>query len=92
MAPNFYVHATLLQPHAQTVNDLPIRMYGVEGAKVIDRRTILHPQIEVADEILPQREFAIRIHERDQNRGGKGIKGMQTIEDDYIEELLMTTT
>ena len=65
MAPNFYVHATLLQPHAQTVNDLPIRMYGVEGAKVIDRRTILHPQIEVADEILPQREFAIRIHERD---------------------------
>lgn len=65
MAPNFYVHATLLQPHAQTVNDLPIRMYGVEGAEVIDRRTILHPQIEVADEILPQREFAIRIYERD---------------------------
>ena len=28
---------------------------------------------------------------RSQNRGGKGIKGMQTIEDDYIEELLMTT-
>ena len=29
---------------------------------------------------------------RSQNRGGKGIKGMQIIEDDYIEELLMTTT
>ena len=29
---------------------------------------------------------------RSQNRGGKGIKGMETIEDDYIEELLMTTT
>ena len=29
---------------------------------------------------------------RSQNRGGRGIKGMQTIEDDYIEELLMTTT
>ena len=27
-----------------------------------------------------------------QNRGGKGIKGMQTIEDDYIEDLLMTGT
>ena len=27
-----------------------------------------------------------------QNRGGKGIKGMETIEDDYIEELLMTTS
>ncbi len=29
---------------------------------------------------------------RSQNRGGKGIKGMQTIEDDFIEDLLMTTT
>lgn len=29
---------------------------------------------------------------KSQNRGGKGIKGMQTIEDDYIEELLMTNT
>ncbi len=29
---------------------------------------------------------------RSQNRGGKGIKGMQTIEEDFIEDLLMTTT
>ena len=29
---------------------------------------------------------------KSQNRGGKGIKGMQIIEDDYIEDLLMTTT
>ncbi|MGL5260597.1 MAG: DNA gyrase subunit A [Lachnospiraceae bacterium] len=29
---------------------------------------------------------------KSQNRGGKGIKGMQTIEDDYIEDLLMTST
>ena len=29
---------------------------------------------------------------RSQHRGGKGIKGMQTIEDDYIEDLLMATT
>lgn len=29
---------------------------------------------------------------RSQNRGGKGIRGMQTIDEDYIEDLLMTTT
>ena len=29
---------------------------------------------------------------KSQNRGGKGIKGMQTIDEDYIEELFMTTT
>ncbi len=31
-------------------------------------------------------------HFRSQHRGGKGIKGMETIEDDYIAELLMTTS
>lgn len=29
---------------------------------------------------------------KSQNRGGKGIKGMQTLDEDYIEELMMTTT
>ena len=28
MAPNIYATVSLLQPHAQTINDLPIRMYG----------------------------------------------------------------
>lgn len=65
MAPNFYVHASLIQPHAQTINDLPIRMYGIEGAEVVDRKTILHPVIEVADEILPQQEFTVKVKEQD---------------------------
>ena len=29
---------------------------------------------------------------KSQHRGGKGIKGMETIEDDYIEEMMMTTS
>ena len=29
---------------------------------------------------------------KSQHRGGKGIKGMQTIEEDYIEDLFMATT
>lgn len=65
MAPNFYIHATLLQPHAQTVNDLPIRMYGVEGAEVIDASSKLHPEVDSPDEIRPQQEFTIKISERD---------------------------
>ena len=65
MTPNFYVHATLLQPHAQTINDLPIRMYGVEGAAVIDRKTILHPVIDAPSEIRPQQEFTIKVREAD---------------------------
>ena len=29
---------------------------------------------------------------RSQNRGGKGIKGMQTLDEDFIEEIFMSTT
>ena len=65
MAPNFYVYATLLQPHSQTINDLPIRMYGVEGAEVVDKRTILKPEIIVADEVGPLKEFTIKVREKD---------------------------
>ncbi|MBQ9137578.1 MAG: alpha-2-macroglobulin [Alistipes sp.] len=65
MAPNFYIYATLLQPHAQTINDLPIRMYGVEAATVIDKQTILHPEIDVPAEIRPQQEFSVKVREQD---------------------------
>ena len=88
MAPNFYVHTTLLQPHAQTVNDLPIRMYGVEGATVIDRHTILHPVIKVADEILPQQEFTIKVRERD----GKPMSYTLAIVDEGLLDITVFKT
>ncbi|MBQ1328711.1 MAG: DNA gyrase subunit A [Eubacterium sp.] len=71
-----------------------------------DRRTKIGAAVgEIADEDLIKVENTViamthlgyikRMTESNfhaQNRGGKGIKGMQTIEDDYIEDLLMTTT
>ena len=65
MTPDFYVHATLLQPHSQTVNDLPVRLYGIQRAEVVDKSSILHPEIESPDEILPQKEFVVKVKERD---------------------------
>ena len=65
MAPNFYVHATMLQPHSQTINDQPIRMYGIQGAEVIDKNSLLHPLIDVADVVLPQKEFTVKVREQD---------------------------
>lgn len=64
MAPNFYVSATLLRPHGETQNDVAMRLYGVVGASVIDKRTILNPQIEMPDEIHPQQQFVIKVKER----------------------------
>lgn len=65
MAPNFYVSATMLRPHNQTSNNAPIRLYGVAGASVIDKRTILHPEIEMPDELHPQQSFTVKVREQD---------------------------
>lgn len=83
MTPNFYVHATLLQPHGQRINDLPIRMYGVEGAKVFDHNSILHPIIDVDNEILPQQEFAIKVSEQD----GKAMSYTLAIVDEGLLDI-----
>jgi len=64
MAPNVFANITLLQPHAQTVNDLPIRMYGAIPLTVEDPQTILKPTIKMADKIKPETENTITVGEQ----------------------------
>lgn len=64
MTPNFYIFATLLQPHAQTHNDLPIRMYGVLNINVDNKNTILSPVITMPDELRPEKEFTVAVSEK----------------------------
>ncbi|RZK20421.1 MAG: hypothetical protein EOO86_04475 [Pedobacter sp.] len=64
MAPNVFANITLLQPHAQTVNDLPIRMYGAIPISVEDPQTILKPTIKMLDKIKPETENTITIGEK----------------------------
>lgn len=64
MAPNIYVYITLIQPHDQTANDLPIRMYGVIPVMVEDPETILAPQIKLPESIRPESEYTIRVSEK----------------------------
>ena len=64
MAPNVYLHVCLLQPHSQTVNDLPIRMYGVKPVSVISRETVLHPQIDLPDVLRPETDFQVSVREK----------------------------
>jgi uncharacterized protein YfaS (alpha-2-macroglobulin family) len=65
MAPNVYAHITLIQPHAQTSNDLPMRMYGILPLRVEDPATHLHPVITMADQLKPEQKASISIGERD---------------------------
>ena len=63
MAPNVFVNVTLLQRHSQTVNDLPIRMYGAIPLQVDNPETILKPVISMPDKIRPETQSAITVSE-----------------------------
>jgi alpha-2-macroglobulin len=63
MAPNVYAFVSVIQPHSQTINDMPIRLYGVVPVMVEDPGSRLSPQMEVADEIRSQKPFEIKVSE-----------------------------
>lgn len=65
MAPNVYVSISLLQPHAQGLNDLPIRMYGVIPLMVHDPATIIHPYVSMPDVLEPEKKVSIEVGEKD---------------------------
>ncbi len=53
MTPNVYVTVTLLQPHLQTNNDLPLRLFGVAPVRVVDAATRLAPAIDAPAAFVP---------------------------------------
>lgn len=64
MAPNVYVYLSLIQPHQQTSNDLPIRMYGVIPLMIEDPSTMLNPVISMPDELRPEETFTVKVSEK----------------------------
>ncbi|WP_423736638.1 alpha-2-macroglobulin family protein [Chitinophaga caseinilytica] len=83
MAPNIYVNVSLLQPHAQTVNDLPIRMYGTIPVLVEDPNTILKPQISLPATLRPESAASISVSEA----GGKPMTYTVAIVDEGLLDL-----
>ncbi|MCI5080612.1 MAG: MG2 domain-containing protein [Saprospiraceae bacterium] len=65
MAPTVYAHVSLIQPHAQSENDLPIRMYGVIPISVEDPATHLNPEIAMPDVLAPEETFTVEVNEKD---------------------------
>jgi len=61
MAPNIYVTVTAIQEHAQTLNDRPIRMFGILPLTVVDPVTKQDIVIQMADELEPKEKFSIDI-------------------------------
>ena len=83
MTPNVYLHISLLQPHAQTVNDLPIRMYGVVPVFVTNSQTVLQPQIQMPEVLRPETNFNVTVSEKT----GKPMTYTLAIVDDGLLDL-----
>ncbi|MFK8059662.1 MAG: alpha-2-macroglobulin [Polaribacter sp.] len=64
MTPNVFVNISLLQPHQVSENDLPIRLFGVIPVFVEDKNTKLEPQITMPNELQPQKEFVVKVSEK----------------------------
>jgi uncharacterized protein YfaS (alpha-2-macroglobulin family) len=63
MVPNVYVHVTLLQPHLQTQNDLPLRLYGIVPVAVEDPRILLQPRIAAPETWQPESAVSFTVSE-----------------------------
>jgi alpha-2-macroglobulin len=83
MAPNVYANISLLQPHAQTVNDLPIRMYGVMPILVEDKNTLLKPVINMPAAIRPEQLTSLTVSET----SGKAMAYCVAIVDEGLLDL-----
>lgn len=83
MAPNVYVHISLLQPHANTENDSPIRLYGIVPIEIVDKNTILEPQIKMPEVLKPEQKTTIRVSEK----SGKPMTYTIAIVDDGLLDL-----
>ena len=65
MAPNVYINISLLKPHASSLNDTPIRMYGILPIEVVDKNTVLQPQIAMAGVLKPETKTTIKVSEKE---------------------------
>lgn len=83
MAPNFYVHITLVQPYWNSDNDLPIRMYGVQPIMVENPDSHLNPVITMPDKLHPEEPFTVKVSEKN----GKPMTYTLAIVDDGLLDL-----
>ncbi len=64
MAPNVYACAMLIQPHSNSENDMPMRLYGTIPIFVEDPRTRLAPVIKMPEVLEPLKEVTIQVSEK----------------------------
>ncbi|PCJ95354.1 MAG: hypothetical protein COA50_09100 [Flavobacteriaceae bacterium] len=62
--PNVFINIALLQPHGTTLNDSPIRLYGIVGINVENAETKLVPNISMPDVLQPEEIMTLKVSEK----------------------------
>lgn len=83
MTPNVYASVTLVQPHNSTLNDAPIRLFGVQRIDVEDDASHLYPVITMNDKVKPESETTITVSEKN----GKAMSYSLAIVDEGLLSL-----
>ena len=65
--PNVFINIALLQPHALSINDSPIRLYGVVGIGVESPETKLQPEISMPEVLRPEESIKVKVNEKQGN-------------------------
>lgn len=61
--PNVFIHISLLQPHASTLNDSPLRLYGLIPISVENPTTKLEPVVAMPEVLQPEESITIKVSE-----------------------------
>ena len=83
MVPNIYVSVSMVQPHANTTNDLPMRMYGIVPIKIENPKSRLEPQIATKDKWEPDSDIQLVVSESE----GRSMAYTIAIVDDGLLDL-----
>ena len=83
MAPNFYVHITLVRPYEASEGGQPLRLYGVKRLLVENPASHLEPVIKVADTVAPEEAFTVQVNEK----SGKAMTYTLAIVDEGLLDL-----
>ena len=88
MCPNVYINISFIQPHNQTENNLPIRLYGIESVSVENPQTRLHPVLSMPDVLEPNQKVTVKVQEAD----GKKMTYTIAVVDEGLLDLTRFTT
>lgn len=62
-SPNVYIHATVVQPYMQDMNDLPLRMYGIKPLQVNSNSRELQPVASLSDKLESNQTYQFTVSE-----------------------------